>query len=190
MKNRIKALRKELGLTQEKFADRLSMKRNTIANYEIGRNEPIDAVISLICKEFDVNEEWLRTGKGGPDNMFTKTSKNDEFTRAAKMISQDNDSDAMNAVIEYWKLDPSSKQAIWNFVYKLSKHISDKNNTSSAIADPQPDINLNTQDTDALSVAVREAEEAYIKSRSISARKKGSSASNSTDGKDKEAVNR
>ena len=78
----------------------------------------------------------------------------------------------------------------WNFVYKLSKHISDKNNTSASIADPQPDINLNTQDTDALSVAVREAEEAYIKSRSISARKKGSSASNSTDGKDKEAVNR
>ncbi|MCE2603972.1 helix-turn-helix domain-containing protein, partial [Pseudomonas aeruginosa] len=58
------ALRKELGLTQEKFADRLSMKRNTIANYEIGRNEPIDAVVSLICKEFNVSEEWLRTGTG------------------------------------------------------------------------------------------------------------------------------
>lgn len=125
MKDRIKALRKELGLTQEKFADRLSMKRNTIATYEIGRNEPIDAVISLICREFDVNEEWLRTGKGGPDNMFTKTSKDNEFTRAARMISQDNDRDAMNAVIEYWKLDSSSKQAIWNFIYKLSKHMSD-----------------------------------------------------------------
>lgn len=188
MNARIKELRKAIGLTQQEFADRLNLNRGSIANYEIGRNEPINAVISLICREFDVNEEWLRTGKGGPDNMFT--SKNDEFTRAAKMISQDNDSDAMNAVIEYWKLDPSSKQAIWNFVYKLSKHISDKNNTSASIADPQPDINLNTQDTDALSVAVREAEEAYIKSRSISARKKGSSASNSTDGKDKEAVNR
>lgn len=136
MKNRIKALRKELGLTQEKFADRLSMKRNTIANYEIGRNEPIDAVISLICREFNVNEEWLRTGKGGPDNMFTKTSKDDEFTRAAKMISQDNDLDAMNAVIEYWKLDSSSKKAIWNFVYKLSKHMSDKNDQT--VITPEP----------------------------------------------------
>lgn len=75
----------------------------------------------------------------------------------------------------------------WNFVYKLSKHISDKNNTSASIADPQPDINLNTQDTDALSVAVREAEEAYIKSRLSSAKKKGSSASNITDDIDKEA---
>lgn len=63
MKDRIKTIRKELGLTQEKFADRLNMKRNTIANYEIGRNEPIDAVISLICREYNVNEQWLRTGE-------------------------------------------------------------------------------------------------------------------------------
>ena len=190
MNARIKELRKAIGLTQQEFADRLNLNRGAIANYEIGRNEPINAVISLICREFDVNEEWLRTGKGGPDNMFTKTSKNDEFTRAAKMISQDNDSDAMNAVIEYWKLDPSSKQAIWNFVYKLSKHISDKNNTSATIADPQPNVTLDPRDADTLSAAVREAEEAYIKSRLSSAKKKGSSALNITDGEDKEAVNR
>lgn len=71
MKDRIRTLRKELGLTQEKFAEKLSMKRNTIANYEIGRNEPIDAVIYLICREFNVNEEWLRHGTG---EMFVKTT--------------------------------------------------------------------------------------------------------------------
>lgn len=187
MKNRIKALRKELGLTQEKFADRLRMKRNSIANYEIGRNEPIDAVISLICKEFDVNEEWLRTGKGGPDNMFKKTSKDDEFSRAAKMICQDQDSNAMNALIEYWKLDSASKQAIWNFVYKLSKHMSDINCQTATLSDPQPDVTLDPRDADTLSAAVQEAEEAYIKSRLSAARKKNSSASNITEGIDKEA---
>lgn len=64
MKDRIKEIRKVLGLTQEKFSERIGIKRNTIANYETGRNEPIDAVISLICREFSVSEAWLRTGEG------------------------------------------------------------------------------------------------------------------------------
>lgn len=64
MKERIKKLRKELNLTQQAFADKLSIKRNTIANYELGRNAPVDSVIALICREFRVNEEWLRSGKG------------------------------------------------------------------------------------------------------------------------------
>lgn len=81
MKDRIKTIRKELGLTQEKFADRLNMKRNTIANYEIGRNEPIDAVISLICREYNVNEQWLRTGEG---EMFIKLDPEDELMQWAE----------------------------------------------------------------------------------------------------------
>ena len=64
MGDRIRQLRKALGLTQQEFADRIGVKRNTIAQYEIGRNEPIESILSLICREFDVNEEWLRTGSG------------------------------------------------------------------------------------------------------------------------------
>lgn len=64
MNERIKELRKALGLTQQDFADKLGIKRGTISNYEIGRNIPIDAVISLICREFNVNETWLRDGSG------------------------------------------------------------------------------------------------------------------------------
>lgn len=64
MSERIKRLRKSLDLTQQEFADRIGIKRNTIANYESGRNEPVDSVISLICREYGVNEIWLRTGNG------------------------------------------------------------------------------------------------------------------------------
>lgn len=64
MNERLKLLRKEFNLTQEEFGNRLGIKRNTVATYESGRNEPIDAVISLICREFCVREEWLRTGDG------------------------------------------------------------------------------------------------------------------------------
>lgn len=76
MKDRLKLLRSTLGLTQEKFAERLNIKRNTVANYEIGRNVPIDAVVSLICKEFNVNEDWLRNGSG---EMFKERSPSEEI---------------------------------------------------------------------------------------------------------------
>lgn len=74
--DRIRELRKELGMTQQEFADRLKIKRNTIATYETGRNDPIDSVFALICKEFDVNEVWLRTGEG---EMFVPKSRDEEL---------------------------------------------------------------------------------------------------------------
>lgn len=72
MKNRIKKIRKTLDLTQQKFADRIGVKQNTVAQYEMGRNVPVDSVISLICHEFDVNEKWLRTGEG---EMYVEQSE-------------------------------------------------------------------------------------------------------------------
>lgn len=76
MGERIKQLRQALCMTQQEFADHLHIKRGAVANYEVGRNEPIDAVIGLICREFSVNETWLRTGEG---EMFLKRSTEDEI---------------------------------------------------------------------------------------------------------------
>lgn len=64
MKDRIRKLRKALDLTQREFADRIGMKSNTIATYEMGRAFPSDPAINNICKEFNVSEEWLRNGTG------------------------------------------------------------------------------------------------------------------------------
>lgn len=64
MEERLKELRKSLNLTQQEFADKIGVKRNTIAQYESGRNAPIDAVITLICRTYGVSEAWLRTGEG------------------------------------------------------------------------------------------------------------------------------
>lgn len=76
MQDRIKALRKELGLTQEEFAAKLGIKRGALANYEVGRNEPIDAVVRLICTTFGVDEIWLTTGVG---EMFRPMSRNEKL---------------------------------------------------------------------------------------------------------------
>jgi transcriptional regulator with XRE-family HTH domain len=76
MDERIKAIRKALGLTQQEFADRLGIQRSTIAQYETGRNNPIDAVVSLICREYNVDEVWLRTGEG---EMFRPRTREDDI---------------------------------------------------------------------------------------------------------------
>lgn len=60
---RIKKLRKELHLTQQAFADKIRMKRNSVGLIETGRDTS-DQTIFTICREFNVNEEWLREGKG------------------------------------------------------------------------------------------------------------------------------
>ena len=64
MKDRIKQVRKSKNLTQTAFGEVIGVKGNTITNYETGLRSPTDAVIKSICREFDINEEWLRTGKG------------------------------------------------------------------------------------------------------------------------------
>lgn len=76
MKDRLKELRKALNLTQQKFADKLGVKQNTIAQYEMGRNDPSDAVIISICREFNVSENWLRNGEG---EMFIPVTLDEEI---------------------------------------------------------------------------------------------------------------
>ena len=82
MGNRIKELRKALGLTQQEFADRIGVKRGAIANYEIGRNAS-DTAVALICREFGVSEHWLRTGEG---EMFRTTPKTNQKLEEALTI--------------------------------------------------------------------------------------------------------
>ena len=61
MNERLKKLRKALQMTQQEFANNIGIARGNIAAYEVAKNSPSDAVISLICTKFGVNEEWLRT---------------------------------------------------------------------------------------------------------------------------------
>lgn len=64
MNERIKELRLLLGLNQSEFGARIGLRQTSIANYEKGLRQPLDTVVASICREFGVNEEWLRTGEG------------------------------------------------------------------------------------------------------------------------------
>lgn len=93
MNERIKKLRKVLDLTQQEFADRIGIKRNSFANYETGRNTPIDAIIVSICREFNVNEDWLRYGEG---DMFIKLSRKDQLVLWASTALEKESEDFRN----------------------------------------------------------------------------------------------
>ncbi len=75
MKNRIKQIRKENGMTQVEFGGKIGVKGNTVTNYETGLRNPTDAVILSICREFNINEAWLRTGIGDMKKSLTRNQE-------------------------------------------------------------------------------------------------------------------
>lgn len=117
MKDRIKKIRKELDLTQQKFADRIGVKQNTVAQYEMGRNIPIDSVISLICREFNVNEDWLRTGQG---EMFIKQTRDEQIASFIESIqSSEDDSFKKRFISMLSSLDESEWEVLEKMVIML-----------------------------------------------------------------------
>lgn len=107
MKNRIKEIRLDAGDTQTEFGAKLGVKGNTITNYENGLRNPSEAIIFSICREFSVNEEWLRTGKGEKYKAVE-----DKLETYLGQISRGND-DFIKDIIEiYMELDQSSKDAL------------------------------------------------------------------------------
>ena len=85
MKNRIKQIRKHYNLNQEDFGKRIGAKQSTVTAYECGNRVPMDVTITSICREFGVNEEWLRTGKG---EMFMPKSRGQEIGEIVKAAAQ------------------------------------------------------------------------------------------------------
>lgn len=114
MKDRIKELRKSLKLTQQAFADRLGIKQNTVALYEMGRSGVSDGIIKSICREFNVNESWLRTGEG---EMFAPKTREETIAKFFGTLL-DTDMKFKKDLIETLaKLDESS----WVELAKIAK---------------------------------------------------------------------
>jgi HTH-type transcriptional regulator/antitoxin PezA len=115
MNEQIKLLRKHLGLTQQEFADRLKISRGNIGSYEVGKSAPSDAVISLICEKFNVNEEWLRTGNGPMEIELARSEKITDF--AADLLKDEEDSYRRRLIEELADLDEEE----WELLEKISE---------------------------------------------------------------------
>lgn len=113
MKDQIKKIRKTFDLTQQEFADKLKVPRNTIAGYEVGKSNPSDAAINNICREFNVSEQWLRTGEG---EMFVQMSMEEELAKELGKLLTDDAAKHKRAIIAAMlKMDDSA----WDGLDKL-----------------------------------------------------------------------
>ena len=120
MKDRIKEVRKSEGLTQVEFGERIGVKGNTITNYETGLRTPTDAVLLSICREFGINEEWLKNGNG---EMKKPETKNDQISKMFANILHENDSDFKRRLITALsKLDEAGWDSLEKLIDMISKN--------------------------------------------------------------------
>lgn len=120
MKDRFKELRKELNVTQREFADKLKISRNFVAQIEMGSKVPSDRTIDDVCREFNVNEEWLRTGNG---DMFIPGIKDKQISAMlADVMKSGEDSFRHRLVSALARLDDEG----WDNLEKLIDMISNK----------------------------------------------------------------
>ena len=127
MKDRIREVREHFGLSMEKFGSRIGIGKASISLLESGKNNPSVQTITLICREFGVNEQWLRTGEG---EMF-------EQTRASVLdrLSTEYDlSREQRSVIEaFLDLDPQERDVILKYVHNVFDRSAESAAQSTAI---------------------------------------------------------
>ena len=124
MNSRIKAIRKEIKkngkpISQEEFGYRLGVSRDVIANLERTTNPvaPTEQMLKLICREFNVNETWLRTGEG---EMFNALSRDEQIAyRLGAMLAGQGDTIQKRLIAALSDLDESEWSAVEAFARKL-----------------------------------------------------------------------
>lgn len=136
MNTQIKMLRTKLlkdrdgrKYTQRDFADRLGLSENFVWQIEKGDRIPSDRTISDICREFNVNESWLRTGIGNP---FVPISRNAEIEAFMNSVMQGEDADFRRRLVAVLaKLDTSE----WELLEKMAQKL-------AAEANPVPKLHV------------------------------------------------
>lgn len=108
---RIRKVREELNLSQAAFGKMINISQSQIASYETGYRKITDRTIKDICREFNVNEDWLISGNG---DMFNSLTDDEEFAflmgqitaddnpllkNLIKVLSQINNEDDLDAIL-------------------------------------------------------------------------------------------
>lgn len=183
LNEKIKEIRKKLDLTQQKFADRLGVKRNTIATYEMGKTVPSDQTVKSICREFNVNEEWLRNDNG---EMF-KAAPTDVLDQLAYKYHL---SEAYYVMVEkFVTMRPEARRTLFDYIQEVSSAFANNGTNpyapaygNSPLLPMDEDINIHRESIGTPD-SVAAAEAAYEKSLGI-VPKKDSTALNITEDAD------
>lgn len=117
MKDRFKELRETLSLTQQKFADRLDISRNFVAQIEMGNKIPSERTIKDICREFKVNYDWLVNGTG---DMF-QDDDSDAQAIVDSVMTGDNDF-AKKILVKFSKLSEERWKQLQEILEELENN--------------------------------------------------------------------
>jgi len=119
LNERLKLLRKELHITLDQFGERVGVTKSAISNIENGNRSLTEQMIKSICREFDVDEEWLRNGTG---SMFIERTRDEEIAKFIGTIqSVDDDSFMKKFISMLAKLDESEWKLLEKMALKLTK---------------------------------------------------------------------
>lgn len=110
---RVRLLRKELGLNQAQFAEKIGLKQAAIGLYENNQRGVADRIILLICEKYSVQEEWLRNGTG---EMFLESD-----STIVSQLSSEYGLDAFEKVLieGFLKMKPEERAVIKTYVRNL-----------------------------------------------------------------------
>ena len=133
MNSRIRKLRKTLDLTQEKFGSRIGVKGNTVAQWESGRNDPPDSSITFICREYNVNEAWLRTVTG---EMFNPSPRSALDALAAEYHL---DQAAYVVVEKFLNLKPEYQQGVIEYFKAVAAALNESPDALSELIPGTPE---------------------------------------------------
>lgn len=118
MKSRIHAVRAQADLTMAEFAKRIGMTTSSISLFESGKATPSDRTVLSICREFGVNEHWLRTGEG---EMFEQTRE----TVLDRLAAEYNlDKEQVSVIEAFLDLDAKDREAVLKYFHKVFDRIS------------------------------------------------------------------
>lgn len=123
---RIKLLRKSIGMSQEEFGKILGVSRDVIGNIEydrLKRPDQKEPLYKLICEKFDVNENWLRTGEG---EMYIQRTRNEKITDfAADLLKEEEETFKKRLIEALSDLDVEE----WALLEKISEKAAKKINS-------------------------------------------------------------
>lgn len=117
MNERIKRIRNSLNISQTDFAQKLSISRSAVCKMESGENYPSEQTIKLMCGEFSVNEEWLRTGNG---KMFKSRTREQEIGAFVNEVMELNDDSFEKKLVSALaRLEPKDWECLESIAKKL-----------------------------------------------------------------------
>lgn len=139
MNERIKELRKALGLTLDKFGERVGVSRSAMGNIENGVRGVTDQMFKSICREFNVREEWLRTGKLP---MFVQMNRDERVADIVKKALASDDEFVINTFTALGQLTPAEWDLVKKFINTIKGDTppaaSSSGSSSAPVKDDKP----------------------------------------------------